>query len=65
MADDYPLTHTLMFLKNKRTGSVPNLIFFQNRPPSYYHVDQYCEYTYEKKEKTNMSGDNIRLLEKI
>ena len=25
----------------------------------------YCEYTYEKKEKTNMSGDNIRLLEKI
>jgi hypothetical protein len=24
MADDYPLTHTLMFLKNKRAGSVPN-----------------------------------------
>jgi hypothetical protein len=24
MADDYPLTHILMFLKNKRAGSVPN-----------------------------------------
>jgi hypothetical protein len=24
MADDYPLTHTLLFLKNKRAGSVPD-----------------------------------------
>ena len=40
MADDCPLTHTLMFLKNKRAGSVPNLNFLQNRPPSYDHFDQ-------------------------
>ena len=40
MADDYPLTHTLMFLKNKRAGSVPNLNFLQNRHPSYNHFDQ-------------------------
>jgi hypothetical protein len=25
----------------------------------------YCEYTYDRKEKTNMSGDNTRLLERI
>jgi hypothetical protein len=27
MADDYPLTHTLMFLKNKRAGSVSEFEF--------------------------------------
>ena len=40
MADDYPLTHTLMFSKNKRAGSVPNLNYVQNRPPSYNHFFQ-------------------------
>jgi hypothetical protein len=49
MADDYPLTHTLMFLKNKRAGSVLNLIFFQNRPPSYNHFDQPKSGSWEKK----------------
>jgi hypothetical protein len=49
MADDYPLTHTLMFLKNKRTGSVTNLNFLQNRPPSYNHFDQPKSGSWEKK----------------
>ena len=49
MADDYPLTHTLKFLKNKRAGSVLNLIFFHNRPPSYNHFDQPKSGSWEKK----------------
>jgi hypothetical protein len=44
---DYPLTHTLMFLKNKRAGSVPN--FLQNKPPSYNHFDQPKSGSWEKK----------------
>jgi hypothetical protein len=51
MADDYPLTHTLMFLKNKRAGSVPNLNFLQNRHPSYNHFDQPKSGSWEKKQK--------------
>jgi hypothetical protein len=47
MADDYPLTHTLMFWKNKRAGSVP--IFFQNIPPSYNNFDQPKSGSCEKK----------------
>ena len=47
MAYDYPLTHTLMFMKNKRAGSVP--IFFQNRSPSYNHFDQPKSGSWEKK----------------
>ena len=31
MADEYVLTHKLIFLKNKRAGSVPNLKYVQNR----------------------------------
>jgi hypothetical protein len=31
MADEYALTHKLIFLKNKRAGSVPNLNYVQNR----------------------------------
>jgi hypothetical protein len=31
MADEYVLTHKLIFLKNKRAGSVPNLNYVQNR----------------------------------
>jgi hypothetical protein len=31
MADEYALTHKLIFLKNKRDGSVPNLNYVQNR----------------------------------
>ena len=31
MADAYVLTHKLIFLKNKRAGSVPNLNYVQNR----------------------------------
>jgi hypothetical protein len=31
MADEYVLTHQLIFLKNKRAGSVPNLNYVQNR----------------------------------
>jgi hypothetical protein len=49
MANDYPLTHTLMFMKNKRARGVPNLIFFQNRPPSYNHFDQPKSGSWEKK----------------
>jgi hypothetical protein len=49
MADDYPLTHTLKFLKNKRVGSVLNSIFFQNRRPSYNHFDQPKSGSLEKK----------------
>ena len=49
MADDYPLTHTLMFLKNQRVGSVPNWNFFQDRPPSYNHFDQPKSGSWEKK----------------
>jgi hypothetical protein len=49
MAYAYQLTHALMFLKNKTAGSVPNLIFFQNRPPSYNHFDQPKSGSWEKK----------------
>ena len=49
MADDYQLRHALMFLKNKRARSVRNLIFFQNRPPSYNHFDQPKSGSLEKK----------------
>jgi hypothetical protein len=49
MANDYPLTHTIMFLKNKRAGSVLNLIFLQNRSPSYNHFDQPKSGSWEKK----------------
>ena len=31
MADEYVLTYKLIFLKNKRAGSVPNLNYVQNR----------------------------------
>ena len=31
MADEYVLTHKLIFWKNKRAGSVPNLNYVQNR----------------------------------
>jgi hypothetical protein len=31
MADEYVLTHTLIFWKNKRAGSLPNLNYVQNR----------------------------------
>jgi hypothetical protein len=31
MADEYVLTHKLIFLKNKRAGSVPNLNYVKNR----------------------------------
>ena len=30
MADEYVLTHKLIFLKNKRAGSVPNWKYVQN-----------------------------------
>ena len=40
MVDDYALTHKLMFLKNERTGIMPNLNYVQNRPRSYNHFDQ-------------------------
>jgi hypothetical protein len=44
MADDYALTHTLIFLKNKSAGCVPNFnSFVQNtkcRFPSYNHFDK-------------------------
>jgi hypothetical protein len=49
MTVDYQLTHTLKFLKNKRTGSDPNLNFFQNRPLSYNHFDQPKSGSWEKK----------------
>jgi hypothetical protein len=39
LADDYALTHKLIFLKNKKAGGVPNLNYVQNRPPSYNHFD--------------------------
>jgi hypothetical protein len=34
LADDYALTHKLIFLKNKKAGGVPNLNYVQNSPPS-------------------------------
>jgi hypothetical protein len=49
MADDYAPTHTLIYLKNKRAGGVPNLKFVQNIPPSYNHFDQPKSGSLEKK----------------
>ena len=49
LADDYALTHTLIFLKNKRAGGVPNLNYAQNKPPSYNHFDQLKSGYWEKK----------------
>ena len=41
MVDDYALTHTLIFLKNKSAGCVQNFnSFVQNRSPSYNHFDK-------------------------
>ena len=41
MADDYALTHALIFWKNKSAGCVPNFnSFVQNRSPSYNHFDK-------------------------
>ena len=51
LADDYALTHTLIFLKNKRAGGVPNLNYAQNKPPTYNHFDQLKPGYWEKKLK--------------
>jgi hypothetical protein len=45
MADDYPLTHKLMFLDKYI------LNYFQNRPPSYNHFDQPKSGSWEEKIK--------------